>query len=135
MRFSYLVLILASALLVVSEVSAKQSTDAIASVGAATKPNLIDIENTKRFLRSHKRIEDEDSTENADEEERGAVAQLTIAEKLAHWLKRGYSPGMVRQDKLPKHGYSGTDLEKHGDKYASMHRIEYGLNNGQRFTE
>ncbi|POM60495.1 hypothetical protein PHPALM_30656 [Phytophthora palmivora] len=58
----------------------------------------------------------------------------TIDEKLQHWLATGKSSGMVERFKLPKHGYSGKDLDNLVKKYGQMHRKEYGLNNGRPFT-
>ncbi|POM62038.1 putative RxLR effector [Phytophthora palmivora] len=134
MRVHYLLLIVAVVLHASPDVAfAKLST--VASVEGHPQPNS-SVDNSKRFLRWHKRIEDEDSKNYAEKEERGKVAAMsTIDEKLEHWLTTGKSPGMVERLKLPKHGYSGNDLDDLAKKYGIMYRKKYGLNNGKPFTD
>ncbi|POM61953.1 putative RxLR effector [Phytophthora palmivora] len=135
MRFSYLLFVAVSLFLENPDVAlAKLST--LASVEADPQPNSIGVDNSKRFLRWHKRIEDEDSKNYAEKEERGKVAAMsTIDEKLEHWLTTGKSPGMVERLKLPKHGYSSNELANLAKRYGQMYRKEYGLNNGKPFTD
>ncbi|POM80941.1 Avirulence protein 1b [Phytophthora palmivora] len=133
MRFSYLLLVAATVFLASPDVTiAKQST--VASVEADTLPNSIGVDNVKRFLRSHKRIEDEDSVDYTNEEERGASKLQSVDEKLSHWLSKGKTATMVKQ-KLASHGIYGKNADELAKKYGQMYRNEYSLNNGKKYND
>ncbi|POM81177.1 Avr1b-1 Avirulence-like protein [Phytophthora palmivora] len=132
MRFSYLLVVVATVLLAGPDaIIAKQSR--LAGVEADMQPNSIGVDNAKRFLRSHKRIEDEDSFDYTNEEERGASKLQSATDKLEHWLSKGKTAGMVKQ-KLPSHGIYGDYADELVKKYAEMYKKEYGTFNGSPYT-
>ncbi|ETI44710.1 hypothetical protein F441_10529 [Phytophthora nicotianae CJ01A1] len=128
MRFAFLLLAVTTVFLSSPDVvGAKESKVS----EAGHQPNSIDASGAKRFLRSNKWIDD-DSTDYAEKEERGATATMTdVVLKLDHWLKKGKSPGMVRKIKLPKAGYTGTRLDELADQYADAYRAMYSTFKGQ----
>ncbi|POM72676.1 Putative RxLR effector [Phytophthora palmivora] len=132
MRFNYLLLVAATLFLATPDVAfAKQST--LTSVEAVTQANSIGVGKAKRFLRSHQRIEDEDSVEYTNEEERGASKLQSMDDKLAHWLSKGKTAGMVKQ-KLPFHGIYGNYADELVNKYSEMYKKEYSTFNGRPYT-
>ncbi|POM66434.1 Tubulin-tyrosine ligase family [Phytophthora palmivora] len=129
MRFSCILLVAATVFLATPDVTiAKQST--LASVEADTQTNSIGVGIAKRFLRSHQQIEDEDSVDDTNEEERGASNLRSVDEKLEHWLSKGKTATMVKQ-KLPSHGIYGKNADELVKEYGIMYRKKYGLNNGK----
>ncbi|POM76539.1 DNA polymerase bacteriophage-type [Phytophthora palmivora] len=118
MRFSFVLFVAASVLLTSSSVACAEGST-LSSVVADTQPNSISVGNAMRrdFC--------------------GRISgsrTKTMPTKRGHWLATGKSPGMVERFKLPKHGYSGKDLDDLVKKYGRMHRKECGLNNGRPFT-
>ncbi|OWZ13375.1 RxLR effector protein [Phytophthora megakarya] len=89
MHFRYLLLIAAAAFLANHDaVCAGQAT--AASVETATQLNSVDAEKMKRFLRSHKRVDDDTVAET---EERGQLQNMFFSS----WLSAGKSPGQANQ--------------------------------------
>ncbi|POM79187.1 Avr1b-1 Avirulence-like protein [Phytophthora palmivora] len=132
MRFSYLLLVAAIVLLAGPDaIIAKQSK--LAAVEADTQTNSIGVGIAKRFLRSHQRIEDGDSVDYTNEEERGASKLQSVDEKLSHWLTKGKTATMVKQ-KLPSHGIYGDYADELVKKYAEMYKKEYSTFNGRPYT-
>ncbi|OWY98737.1 RxLR effector protein [Phytophthora megakarya] len=117
MRFTYLLFIAATVLLVNPDVvCAHKSIQA--SVETATQPNSIDVETTKRSLRSHKWT---DGDTNADNEERGRFTN----EFLNHWLSKGHSPGQAGV-LIKKFTITTAKQERLIKKYGEMYRKTYG---------
>ncbi|POM76264.1 Secreted RxLR effector peptide protein [Phytophthora palmivora] len=135
MRYACLLIVVATTTQLANHdvVFAKQHV--ASSVVPATQINSIDTRNSKRFLRSAKWVEDKDSENYAEKEERGKTAAMnSIDEKFNYWLGKGKTGLMIRQ-KLSKHGIYGDYANQVVKKYGEMYRKEYGTNNGKPFTE
>ncbi|POM68179.1 Hypothetical protein PHPALM_15691, partial [Phytophthora palmivora] len=78
-------------------------------------------ETLSNSISSHKLIEDEDSINYTNEEERGASKLQMDTEKLEHWLSKDKTATMVKL-KLASYGYYGksaTESAKYTEKYST----------------
>ncbi|KAL4133729.1 hypothetical protein PRIC2_004046 [Phytophthora ramorum] len=113
MRLSYILLVVAAALIATLDATSAASRTTLSQLSTA---NAVDpasaretIGNDRRFLRKHKVVEDDDvyGTEDDEEEERGlgdwgkAAADMAATGKALAWFKLNY-PGVSNLDDVMK---------------------------------
>ncbi|KAL4174164.1 hypothetical protein KRP22_006104 [Phytophthora ramorum] len=113
MRLSYILLVVAAALIATLDATSAASRTTLSQLSTA---NAVDpasaresIGNDRRFLRKHKVVEDDDvyGTEDDEDEERGlsdwgkAAADMAASAKALAWFKLNY-PGVSNLDDVMK---------------------------------